>query len=96
MNIIFCINPRLKSHFILDDVFTCDFIEMFKECIMSGEADSHKVPGTPSVEGKTVKATLGRLLRPWKWNRRKKAEKLEKRTVCKFNSSTTNLFSYLF
>lgn len=45
---------------------------------------------SPSVESKTMKSTLGKIFRPWKWNRKKKqSEKIEKSVTSELLTSTS-------
>ncbi|ESO07009.1 hypothetical protein HELRODRAFT_171047 [Helobdella robusta] len=46
---------------------------------MESSAGVPTVPESPSLESRTMKSTLGKLFKPWKWNRKKKrSEKIEK------------------
>lgn len=41
---------------------------------------------TPPLERKSKFSALGRLFKPWKWKRKKKSDKFEAASLCKYNN----------
>lgn len=45
---------------------------------------------TPPLERKSKFSALGRLFKPWKWKRKKKSDKFEAASLCKYKSVYTH------